>query len=75
MNSYYDEDTVAKTGTLIKQPLPFVNNKLPERFRWFRPLIEDMDQYGSYTITDQSLPHRGVRLPLPGAGPCGPPAP
>lgn len=53
---YYAPETVKATGTLIKQPLPLVDNELPEQLSMVPALIDDMDTYGSYTITDQALP-------------------
>ena len=55
---YYAPSTVEATGTLIKQPIPTINNILPERLSMVPGLISDLNRYGSYTITDQALPQQ-----------------
>ncbi len=57
---FYSPEAVARYGTLIKQPVPRLDNKLPENLTLVPMMIADLNKYGSYTITDQALPQEVV---------------
>lgn len=52
------EETVAKHN--LQQPLPYRNLKLDESLVMTRQVLDAMDKYGTFTITDQSLPQEVV---------------
>jgi raffinose/stachyose/melibiose transport system substrate-binding protein len=52
----YSPEAIAKYGTLIKQPVPRNDNRLPANFTTVPAMLADLNKYGSFTITDQALP-------------------
>jgi len=52
----YSPQMVEKYGPMIKQPLPYLNNKLPAKLKLVPDMVKDMNKYGTYTISDQALP-------------------
>jgi raffinose/stachyose/melibiose transport system substrate-binding protein len=51
----YSPESIQKYGPLIKQPVPRLDNKLPDKLTMTAQMIDDLNKYGSYTITDQGL--------------------
>ncbi|MDC7235619.1 MAG: extracellular solute-binding protein [Spirochaetales bacterium] len=53
---FYSPESINTYGALIKQPVPRKDNSIPERLVMTSMMIDDLNTYGSYTISDQGLP-------------------
>lgn len=52
----YSPESINTYGSLIKQPVPRFDNTLPATSVLTKEMIKDLNEYGSYTISDQGLP-------------------
>jgi len=57
----FDEDVIKnKYPTLTKYPTAIKDGYLPEEYSVVKEMINDMNKYGAYTITDQALPQEVI---------------
>jgi raffinose/stachyose/melibiose transport system substrate-binding protein len=54
----YSPETVEKYQ--LQQPLPYKDNKLPDNLVLVPQVVDAMNEYGTFTITDQALPQEVV---------------
>lgn len=58
----YSPKSIAKYGNLIKQPIPRNDNILHKNLTMIPKMLNDLNKFGRFTITDQALPQEVVSI-------------